>query len=337
MSTPENNQGGPPEEGSQISGPERPRETTAWRRWLSRQWSRVAHPLLFILTVLTTFSIGLGSAASFETLVTGDATLESAGFSAWLASPHLVWAAFVYTAALLGFLTAHEMGHYLSCRFYGIKATLPYYLPNPLIFGTFGAVIRIKSPIRNKKQLFDIGIAGPLAGFVVAVPLLFVGLHQSLLIPNSGIPDIAGGSDSLIILGEPLLHQLFAAWIYPVEGNYTLIMSPLGMVGWFACLVTSINLLPVSQLDGGHILYALFGKAHYWISLAIVALVADLAVYTEYWGWLVWIGLILFFRLRHPPLLDEHVQLGVKRRITAVLALIVFILSFMPVPIDVSL
>lgn len=299
-------------------------------------WNRYKHLILLILTFMTTYFMGMVEVTSFDSLVNGVEQAQLTQLLTLQITPQQHFAALVYTLALLGFLGAHEMGHYFMCRHYGIKATLPYFLPNPLIFGSFGAVIRIKSPIRNKKMLFDVGIAGPLAGFAIAVPLLFIGMMQSHILIPSGVA-AAGGEENFITLGEPLIQNIINKIIYTDPGSKAIFLSPLAWVGWFACLVTAINLLPVSQLDGGHIFYAVFGKKHYFVSIAVVVAMVLVALFMGYFGWLVWaLMIVVLFRLKHPPLLDEEVPLGLKRKLLALVALAVLILCFVPVPINME-
>ena len=296
-------------------------------RRLWRRWGRIT---LFYLTVASTLFAGFYSVISFYPLEHGSFPASVDGVLGALFFPPVFFSTLGYAAAILGFLTAHEMGHYLFCRHYGLNATLPYYLPNPIIFGTFGAVIRIRSPISNKRQLFDISIAGPLSGFAVALPIYVVGLAMSVKLPPG-----EGLADGLI-MGDPLLHHIIGFLLFPGVGpNDVIVLSPLAMVGWFGCLVTAINLLPVSQLDGGHILYAVFGKRHTLVSLLVVAVMVTVALTTQYWGWLVWALLVTLIGLRHPPLVDESVSIGTGRRLLAAVALLIFVLCFMPVPVEV--
>jgi Zn-dependent protease len=293
-----------------------------WRRW-GRQ-------TLLYLTLVTTLYIGYSEVLSFYLFKHGGLPTSLSGpFDVLLYPPVLFWT-LAYSAALLGFLTVHEMGHYLFCRRFGLNATLPYYLPNPIIFGTWGAVIRIKSPIHDKRQLFDIGVAGPLAGFAVAVPIYFLGLATSVKMPPG--TSISEG----LFFGEPLIQKLMNIILFPGLGeNDTIVVSPLALVGWFGCLVTAINLLPVSQLDGGHILYAVFGKRHQYVSLMVVAGMVTVAVVTGYYGWFLWAFLVTVLGLRHPPMADESIRLDGGRRLLALVALLVFVVTFTPVPVEV--
>jgi membrane-associated protease RseP (regulator of RpoE activity) len=229
-------------------------------------------------------------------------------------------------------LVGHELGHYLTCRRYGVVATLPYFIPAPTLIGTLGAFIRIKSPIHFKRQLFDIGANGPLVGFLLALPALVVGLAFSRV--ATYVP--AGDT---ITFGEPLLFKLLSALFFgrTPEGS-ALVLHPVGFAGWVGILVTSFNLIPFGQLDGGHIAYALLGRKARLVSKGVVVIFVLMGVF--FWvGWFLWAAVILFFefksklRLRHPPVLDEDVPLDPKRRFLSVLVFVIFILSFIPDPV----
>jgi Zn-dependent protease len=316
----------PPPEAATAEPPPPPKPPGPFKRW----WRRWGRQTLFYLTIVSVIYIGYSEVLSFHLLKHGGLPASLAGpLDVMLYPPILFWM-LAYSAALLGFLTAHEMGHYFYCRHYGLDATLPYYLPNPIIFGTWGAVIRIKSPIRNKRQLFDIGAAGPLCGFAVAVPIYFIGLATSLRMPPGS--EFGGG----LFFGEPLIQKLMDLILFPGLGeNDIIVVSPLALVGWFGCLVTAINLLPVSQLDGGHILYSVFGRRHQYVSLLVIVGMVTVAIFTQYYGWLIWAILVTLLGLRHPPLSDESVKLDGKRKVLAVVALLVFIATFTPVPVSV--
>lgn len=240
----------------------------------------------------------------------------------------------LFTFTLLTILGAHELGHYFACRHYGIRATLPFFIPAPPAitpFGTFGAVIKIKEPIRSRKALFDIGIAGPLAGFVFALPAAIVGLVMATPASISEATVVSGG----LQFNDPLLFILISKalglpkWI---EWN------PVYWAAWGTVLVTALNLFPVGQLDGGHVLYAVLGKrVHKWISIAVAASCGTLAITTILLHqppvYMLW-TLVLFFLLRvgHPPVIEEE-PLGTARITLAIIAAIVFLLCFMPFPI----
>jgi membrane-associated protease RseP (regulator of RpoE activity) len=288
----------------------------------ARPWRHVA---LFLLTVVTTVMAGAGHFASFA--------LDFGGGQA----PALSTTAFIlnglwYSVSILAILGAHEFGHYFACRYYGVDASLPYFLPIPLpLTGTMGAFIRIRQPIPGKRELFDIGIAGPIAGFVIAVPVLLVGMSFSRVIV------LPADTTGFIELGEPLLFQ-GVAWLFwgtPSEG-YSINLHPMAFAAWFGMLATALNLFPIGQLDGGHISYAVFGQKSTAVTLGtVVALVALTFVSSS---WIVWtvltIVMLAAFGPRHPRTIDEHVPLDRTRLWLAVAALAMFVLCFTPAPIE---
>ena len=232
-----------------------------------------------------------------------------------------------FSAALLFILLSHEMGHYLVSRKNHIDATLPYFLPAPTLIGTFGAVIRMRSPVYNKRVLFDIGAAGPLAGVVVTLPILIMGLKFS------EVRMVESPVEGEIMLGSSLaLFFLTKVVLGNLPDTYHIILHPLGFAGWIGLLITSLNLMPVGQLDGGHISYAVFGKRAESISRAVVVILLGLGI----WGasmWLFWAILLLFMMgMKHPPPLDYEVSLDRKRKLIGAVTLLIFIVTFIPVP-----
>jgi membrane-associated protease RseP (regulator of RpoE activity) len=240
----------------------------------------------------------------------------------------------LFTFTLLAILAAHELGHYFACRYYGIRATLPFFIPAPPVitpFGTFGAVIKIKAPIRSRRALFDIGIAGPLAGFAFALPASVIGL----VFAKAAMPPSAADLGKFVQFRDPLLFIIITdllglpKWI---EWN------PIYWAAWGTLLVTALNLFPVGQLDGGHVLYALAGRRiHKWVSAVTAAAVVSLAALAFYLDqppvYFLW-ALVLLFLLRvgHPPVIEEE-PLGKGRVALAIFAVVVFLLCFMPFPI----
>jgi membrane-associated protease RseP (regulator of RpoE activity) len=244
-----------------------------------------------------------------------------------------------FSGALLAILTAHEFGHYLFCRYYGVDATLPYFIPQPplLIPGTFGAFIRMKSPVPSRRALFDIGLAGPLAGFVVIVPVAFLAVKTLAHVPL--LAGEAASSGGVITFHDPLLFRLIALWFKKDLDNS--VANSYYLAAWVGALVTSLNLIPVGQLDGGHGVFAVFGRAaHYWIARAMFVGMVALSVLGWLWYrtpmWFLFVILLLvMLRVGHPQP-QQMEPLGLPRIIIAVVTLIVFVLCFLPFPITFS-
>ena len=269
--------------------------------------------------------MGLSWSASYLYVdrMSGDQSFRPEGI---IGDSRVVGLSVVYAVVLLAILLAHEMGHYFACRRYGLSATLPFFIPAPTLIGTLGAFIKIRSPIDRKKVLFDIGIAGPLSGFVFAVPALAVGLALSKVVP--ALP-----REESIVFGEPLLLKLAGALLveYPGPG-YDLVLHPVAFAGWVGILVTALNLFPLGQLDGGHIAYAVLGRRVRVLAAVILVLFLVLAVL--FWaGWLIWFFLLLILGVRHPRVLDEEAPLGPGRTALLVATVFIFILSFIPAPV----
>lgn len=244
-----------------------------------------------------------------------------------------------FAASLAFILLSHELGHYVACRRHGVSASLPYFIPGlPLMLpflrvlpppGTFGAVIRIRSPFPNRRALFDIGIAGPLAGFVALIPVLLLGLHQVRLVPSSGV--LPGNT-----LGEPLFfHWLAGWWFRSVPDGVSLELDPIGMAAWYGLLFTGLNLIPIGQLDGGHMTYALFGnKAQRLSQIVWWTYVAAMIVLGP--GFILWTVLMRVLGFQHPPTLDDAAPLGRARVLWGLVGLAVFVGCFMPAPIPIT-
>ena len=236
-----------------------------------------------------------------------------------------------YSATILAILGSHELGHYFACRYYDVDASLPFFIPVPLLLtGTMGAFIRIREPIHSKRMLFDIGIAGPIAGFLVAVPALLLGLSMSHVVKIP--PDVP-----LLELGEPLLFKAFSAMYWGSQPTgYSINLHPMAFAAWFGLLATALNLFPIGQLDGGHISYAVLGRWSTFVTIAMIGVAITLTYFSS--SWLVWtalmVGMLVMFGARHPRTIDEHVPLDRARMILALLALIMFVLCFTPAPIE---
>ncbi len=238
-----------------------------------------------------------------------------------------------YGFTLLAILGTHEFGHYFAARRHQVAVTLPYFIPMPLspLVGTFGAFIQLRSPVRNRNQLFDVGVAGPLAGLVVTIPLLLYGLALS---PVETLPAEGGyllEGNSLLYLGAKyLIHKQ----ILPGKGM-DVMLHPMAFAAWFGLLVTAFNLLPVGQLDGGHVIFTLIGDKIRYVGTLFVAALLVMGV-TLWQGWFTW-AILIFFLLGvdHPPPLNDITPLDSRRKLLALLTVIVFILVFVPIPLTI--
>jgi Zn-dependent protease len=283
--------------------------------------------ILFLLTVISTLAVGAEFAASYaqnREPFSGDQnplTMMMLPFE----HPALLALGIPFSFTLLAILFAHEMGHYVACTIYGIDVSYPYFIPAPTLFGTFGAFIRIRSPITTRRALFDIGLAGPVAGFVLALPALAYGVATSKIVP--GAEDTAA-----VVFGHPLLMRLFTALFHPNMDVTSILLNPIGRAAWVGLFVTALNLLPVWQLDGGHILFSLASKWHSRISIAVSLVLLAMGKLDKLWY--VWGGLLLLMalRFRHPPVYDRWQPLDAGRRMWAVFALVMFVLCFTPWP-----
>ncbi len=295
------------------------------------------HALLFLATIFTTLCIGARMQFSFNQ----NLGLFSQDLDYWpwrwaLQDWHRLGLGVAYSACLLGILTAHEFGHYVFCMLRRVFATLPFFIPAPTLIGTLGAFIRIKSPMRSRADLFDIGIGGPIAGFVVAVPVLIFGLLASK--PLTGEAAVSAAHGDSLVVGFPLIFHL-AHWIMSALGSHAqavqvplrgLYLHPAAMAAWLGCFATALNLLPGGQLDGGHIIFAFRPRLHRPISL--VSTVALLLLSWYCWaGWLLWAIVLRFTGSRHPDV-PLHPPLDAKRRVLAFFALLLLILTLTPAP-----
>lgn len=328
----------------------RSRELTSTRRAAgpsTREW--IKHSSLFLLTFITATFAGIVIAApgvnppppvvssiigyvlyipEYYGRIVGELLLLT------IANPSLLRSGLTFSTALLTILTAHEMGHYLACRYYGVSATLPFFIPAPPLFlaGTFGAFIKMKSPIPSRRSLFDIGLAGPLAGFVALLPISLAGLLTLQAAPPQSGPGV-------IIFNDPLLFKIIATLTgAQLTGA---LPNPFYMAAWIGLLVTSLNLMPVGQLDGGHGTFAIFGqRAHRLIGRLAFVTVAVTSVLGFIWhgspsGFLYTVLLAVMLKVRHPAPVEME-PLGRGRMVVAIVTVIVFVLSFVPFPITLS-
>jgi membrane-associated protease RseP (regulator of RpoE activity) len=283
------------------------------------------HISLFGLTVLTTTIVGVVLTQCFENNRALDLDQYFNVFGVLQARPLLLLDGLAFSLTLMTILLSHELGHYFACRYYGIDASLPYFLPAPSPIGTLGAFIRIRSPIYTLRALFDVGVAGPLAGFVMLVPALAIGMANSKVIPG-----IAERGD--MIFGVPAIQRAMEWLFFPGVPSADIYLHPVARAAWVGILATALNLLPIGQLDGGHILYAFTGRWHKLLSRLFVVALVPLALYTHSWSWLVWAVLLFFFALRHPMICDVG-KLGGRRVTLGIAALAIFLLTFTIVPI----
>lgn len=292
----------------------------------SRLW---IHALLLLLTMLTTTIVGARLAVNFSRNLPAFRFEEDFAFLATLAEqPHLLAAGLPFSLTLLAILLAHEFGHYLVCRFHRIDSSLPYFLPAPTLIGTFGAFIRIRSPIFSRRDLFDVGIAGPLAGFVCLIPALGVGIALSKVIPG-----IANQGD--LTFGNPPLVWLSLQAVFPGVPPADVYLHPVARAAWIGLFATALNLLPIGQLDGGHILYALSGPLHRRLSQLFALALLPLGWF--FWtGWILWAIFFLITGRRRPPIIDEF-PVGTGRTRLGLLAAGIFLLSFTPNPIQTAM
>ncbi len=275
-------------------------------------------------------------------LMTFGSTLMAGAFwsgGPWGESPWLIFrypfemiiAGAPFSVSLLAILLFHEFGHYIAGRKHGVKVSLPYFIPAPPIIspiGTLGALIISRSAFLNRRQLLDVGAAGPLAGLVVAIVVLFIGIDQSSI---EQIPADAG----LMYFGESLLFK-FITYIVkgPIPEGYGLYISSTAFAGWVGILVTMFNLLPLGQLDGGRIVYALIGK---WQKLVSRLVIFGLLFLSFYWpGWLLWMLIGIIVKPTHPPTIMDEIPIGTGRKIIGLLSIIAFIICFIPVPIKLG-
>lgn len=266
------------------------------------------HILLFVLTFMTTLLAGA--------IMRGVIPWES---------PERLYLGLPFSITIMAILMTHELSHYFASRRHNVPVTLPYFIPAPSIIGTFGAIIKIKSPIYDRRSLIDIGAAGPLGGFIAAVIATVIGLSYSEIIP-------AGRLKEGFSLGSSILFSFLAKLILNIDmEKYDVLLHPVAFAGWIGLFVTSVNLLPVGQLDGGHIAYAIFGEGHRWIARLIIILLFILG-FTYWGGWMIWALLMLLIGYRHPSVVYPEVKLNRERNLIGTSSFIIFIITFIPVP-----
>jgi membrane-associated protease RseP (regulator of RpoE activity) len=293
-----------------------PYSAASWEPTLAVRRRRripVIHIVLFVATFLTT-SLNGAFEAGVDPLV----------------DPASIRAGFPFSVALLSILLFHEFGHYILAAVHGVRATLPYFIPAPpMLIGTFGAFIRMKSLPPNRRALFDIGAAGPWAGLMVAIPAVLIGLRLSEVRP-------LGVSEGGLVLGDSILFRwLTRLALGTSPDDVTIMLHPIALAGWFGLFVTVLNLLPIGQLDGGHVAYALFGRGHRWISRLALVAIAILG-FMGWPGWFVWVLLPVVIGVDHPPTRDAVTPLDGRRRLAAWLTVVIFVLIFIPQPLTMA-
>lgn len=276
--------------------------------------SLILHIVLFILTFFSTLLAGA--------MQTGVRILKE---------PEKIYKGLPFALTLMAILLSHELAHYFTSKRYNVKATLPYFIPAPpiiSIIGTFGAFIKMKSPIATRRALLDIGVSGPIAGFIVSVIVSIVGLSFSKVVPLKQV-------EESIHLGDSLLFTLLSRVILDYHpGSQDVLLHPIAFAGWIGFFITFMNLIPVGQLDGGHIAYALLGEKHVYLSHGLVLVMVLLGLLL--WeGWALWAILLLILGLRHPPILYWEVPLDDRRIFFGWLALVIFVITFIPVPFKI--
>ncbi|MBP1690600.1 MAG: putative Peptidase [Deltaproteobacteria bacterium] len=295
-----------------IAGPPAQVEVPVWvttgERATHGRSLRPIHVLLFLATLFTTtlagsFQAGVNPLDDLRLLVRG----------------------LPFSATLMGILLVHEMGHFLMSRLHGVEATPPYFIPGPpFLIGTFGAFIRMRTPT-NRKALFDVGAAGPWAGFLVSIPAVFYGLSLSEV---RALDTSTGG----LVLGDSLVFRWLTRLALGVSpADVIILLHPIALAGWFGLFITFLNLLPVGQLDGGHVVYALIGRRHRWVARCSLLVIIGLA-FLGWQGWVMWAVLVTVLGLDHPPTIDDT-PLDPRRRVAGWLTIALFVVTFMPVPL----
>lgn len=301
-----------------LSGPLvgiHPARTPRW--WL--------HILLLFATFVTTSVMGAAFVRGFRMNQPVDVVAGLYGYGELLHHPgSILLTGLPFSLTLLSILLAHELGHYITCAYYRVDATPPFFIPFPAPIGTFGAFIRIRAPMYSRKTLFDVAVAGPLAGFFLLLPALAIGIAYSKVVPGIA-------NEGELVFGIPLIQRLLEQIIFPGVPSSDIYLHPVARAAWVGVLATALNLLPIGQLDGGHILYSFVGERAGLLSKILVLLLIPLGLIYAY-SWLIWAAFLFFFGMRHPTIYDTT-PVGPLRTKLGWLSLIIFILCFTVEPI----
>ena len=328
----------PPEENPQVP-PIEPAWRTNWPMFAAEgpafpppsRKSWILSSVLFLLTLCTCLAAGTQFTAAF-------AKNQAASLEEWVSALKLFYknpsglaAGIPFALTLLTILLAHELGHVFACRYHRIRASYPFFIPFPSLIGTFGAFILMRSPIRTRRALFDVGASGPLVGFLFAVPALFYGVAHAKVVAS-----IANQENAEVIFGVPLALRAVAAMLHPGVPAGHLLLHPVGRAAWVGLFATALNLLPAGQLDGGHILRSVSPRLHKAVSLGLPLLLMGLGYRLHWTGWYIWGAILLGIGfLRVFPIYDVN-PLDSNRRLGALVALAIFVLCFMAAPIFVQ-
>jgi membrane-associated protease RseP (regulator of RpoE activity) len=276
--------------------------------------------LLLVATVFTTLSAGAS--------MMGYSVVDSLMMGSPLAVLQALLAGAPFAITLMGILGVHELGHYAAARLHGVRATLPYFVPVPFALGTLGAFIAIRSPMRDRRVLFDIGLAGPYAGLLAALPLLLLGL----LLSSTNYVPLSFSGRTLENLGSSFLIQIVVNLVADIPDGQTITLHPVFFAAWLGLFLTGINLLPVGQLDGGHASYALLGRVAHGVALVafLLLILAGIFDATNRTFWFVWAFFVMLGGLRHPPPMNDITGVGLPRKLIGLLTVLLFFLIFTP-------
>lgn len=284
--------------------------------------------VLFLLTLCTCLVAGTHFGLAFSKHEAVSWKIFEEAFRLLYQHPASLLAGLPFALTLMTILLAHELGHFFACRYHRIRTSYPFFIPFPSLIGTFGAFILIRSPIRTKRALFDVGASGPFVGFVFAIPALVYGILHAQIVPGLADPTKADA-----VFGVPLIVQLFSAVIHPGVAAKNLLLHPIGRAAWVGLFATSLNLLPAGQLDGGHILRSVSSRLHSASSLVLPAFLAALGFFGHWQGWYFWAAMLFVISFFRVPGVYDPAPLDPARRAGAFLAFVIFLLTFMASPL----